>query len=53
MIKFIAEGAYGDVYKVKDKSNDQIYALKKMKHPRESEGIPSTIIRETSLLRDF
>ena len=49
----IGHGAYGDVYKSLDTQTNQIVALKKMKLEVENEGVPSTVIRETSLLREL
>ena len=49
----IGHGAYGDVYKSLDNQTNTIVALKKMKLEVENEGVPSTVIRETSLLREL
>ena len=51
-IEKIGEGTYGVVYKAKDK-DDNIYALKKIRLQAEEEGIPSTAIREISLLKEL
>jgi len=51
-IEKIGEGTYGVVYKCKD-SNGEIYALKKIRLQAEEEGIPSTAIREISLLKEL
>jgi cyclin-dependent kinase len=48
----IGEGTYGVVYKAKDK-DDHLYALKKIRLQAEEEGIPSTAIREISLLKEL
>jgi serine/threonine protein kinase len=48
----INEGTYGEVYKYKD-SNGEFYAFKKIKIQSESEGTPSTVIREISLLKEL
>ncbi len=48
----IGDGAYGDVYKATDE-NGQVFALKKMRITIENEGMPSTVIREISILREF
>ncbi|KAK4883458.1 hypothetical protein RN001_006777 [Aquatica leii] len=50
------EGTYGIVYKAKDKITGKLVALKKIKLEKftnrgESEGIPSTALREISLLK--
>jgi len=52
-IEKIGEGAYGIVYKAKDKITDQYVALKKIRLETESEGVPSTAIREISLLKEL
>ena len=48
----IGEGTYGVVYKAKDRVGD-IYALKTIRLEAEEEGIPSTTIREISLLSEL
>jgi len=48
----VGNGAYGVVYKGKDTATGEIIALKRIKIEVESEGIPSTAIREISLLRE-
>ena len=52
-IEKIGEGTYGIVYKAKDKITDQYVALKKIRLETESEGVPSTAIREISLLKEL
>ncbi|XP_064458013.1 cyclin-dependent kinase 1-like [Ornithodoros turicata] len=52
-VEKIGEGTYGVVYKGKDKRNGQIVALKKIRLESEDEGVPSTAIREISLLREL
>lgn len=59
----IGEGTYGIVYKAKLRgwlsqisegvSNGEFYALKKIRLESEDEGIPSTAIREISLLKEL
>ncbi|KAK7018457.1 Pkinase-domain-containing protein [Favolaschia claudopus] len=46
-------GTYGVVYKAKDLSTGSIVAMKKIRLEAEDEGIPSTAIREISLLREL
>jgi serine/threonine protein kinase len=46
----LGEGTYGVVYKAKDKLTDEIVALKKIRLENTDEGVPSTAIREISLL---
>ena len=52
-IEKIGEGTYGIVYKAKDKITNQFVALKKIRLEIESEGVPSTAIREISLLKEL
>ncbi|SJL08726.1 related to Cdk1-cyclin-dependent kinase 1 [Armillaria ostoyae] len=47
------EGTYGVVYKARDTSTNQIVALKKIRLEAEDEGVPSTAIREISLLKEL
>lgn len=49
----IGEGTYGIVYKAKDRITGEILALKKIRLEAEDEGIPSTAIREISLLKQL
>lgn len=49
----IGEGTYGIVYKAKDRVTGEIIALKKIRLEAEDEGIPSTAIREISLLKEL
>jgi len=47
------QGTYGVVYKAKDKQTDVIVALKRIRLEVEDEGIPSTTLREISVLRQL
>ena len=49
----IGEGTYGVVYKALDRVTNQYVALKKIRLETESEGVPSTAIREISLLKEL
>ena len=49
----IGEGTYGMVFKVRNKASNEILALKKIKIDSEDEGVPSTSIREISLLKEL
>ena len=49
----LGEGTYGVVYRAKDQKGQEIYALKKIRLQAEEEGIPSTAIREISLLKEL
>ncbi|KAJ7160020.1 kinase-like domain-containing protein [Mycena crocata] len=52
-IEKIGEGTYGVVYKARDVSSGSIVALKKIRLEAEDEGVPSTAIREISLLKEL
>ncbi len=47
----IGEGAYGAVYKARNIYTNQIVALKVTRFDSDDEGIPSTTIREISILK--
>lgn len=49
----LGEGTYGVVYKAKDRETGAILALKKIRLEHEDEGVPSTAIREISLLKEL
>lgn len=49
----MGEGTYGVVYKALDRQTDEIVALKRIRLEVEDEGIPSTALREISLLREL
>jgi serine/threonine protein kinase len=49
----VGEGTYGVVYKAKDKQTDSFVALKRIRLEVEDEGIPSTTLREISVLRQL
>ncbi|XP_068624298.1 cyclin-dependent kinase 2 [Battus philenor] len=52
-VEKIGEGTYGVVYKAKDRITGKEIALKKIKLENEPEGVPSTALREISVLRDL
>merc|ERR1719278_747147 len=49
----IGEGTYGVVFKGKNKKTGEIVAMKKIRLESEEEGVPSTAIREVSLLKEL
>ncbi|XP_033607291.1 cyclin-dependent kinase 1 isoform X2 [Cryptotermes secundus] len=52
-IEKIGEGTYGVVYKGRNKKTGQVVAMKKIRLENEDEGIPSTALREISLLKEL
>ncbi|XP_051532627.1 cyclin-dependent kinase 2 isoform X2 [Myxocyprinus asiaticus] len=52
-VEKIGEGTYGVVYKAKNKITGETVALKKIRLDTETEGVPSTAIREISLLKEL
>jgi serine/threonine protein kinase len=53
LIALRCAGTYGVVYKAKDLRTNTIVALKKIRLEAEDEGVPSTAIREISLLKEL
>ncbi|KAK7015566.1 Cyclin-dependent kinase 12 [Halocaridina rubra] len=55
IIAQIGEGTYGQVYKAKakDKKNDEMVALKKVRLENEKEGFPITAVREIKILKQL
>ncbi|OQR88222.1 cell division protein kinase 2 [Achlya hypogyna] len=49
----IGEGTYGVVYKAMDLNTSSTVALKKIRLESEDEGVPSTAMREISLLKEL
>jgi serine/threonine protein kinase len=47
----LGKGTYGSVYKAQKKNSNEIIAIKKIKLDVDSEGIPSTALREISILK--
>lgn len=53
LILCYSKGTYGVVYKARDITTGEIVALKKIRLEAEDEGVPSTAIREISLLKEL
>jgi serine/threonine protein kinase len=49
----LGEGTYGVVYRAKHKQTGEIVAVKKIRLEKEDDGVPSTAIREISLLKNL
>ncbi|NXH15917.1 CDK3 kinase, partial [Bucco capensis] len=49
----IGEGTYGVVYKARHKHTRQLVAVKKIRLDADTEGVPTTAIREISLLKEL
>ncbi|GAA5928140.1 hypothetical protein JCM10213_005661 [Rhodosporidiobolus nylandii] len=49
----VGEGTYGTVYKCRALATNQIVALKKIRLEEEDEGVPSTALREVSVLMEL
>jgi len=47
----LGKGTYGSVYKAQKKNTNELIAIKKIKLDVDSEGIPSTALREISILK--
>lgn len=52
-LESIGEGTYGVVYRARDRTTQEIVALKKIKLENEDEGVPSTAMREISILKEL
>merc|ERR1712226_1039408 len=52
-LNVIGNGAYGTVFRARDKTTDTIVALKKMKFFLTEDGVPMAILREISLLKQL
>lgn len=52
-LSVIGNGAYGTVYKAKDKSSGQVVALKKVRVPLTEDGLPMSTLREIATLKQL
>ena len=50
---YLFSGAYGTVYRARDKTTETIVALKKMRFSLTEDGVPMAILREISLLKQL
>jgi cyclin-dependent kinase-like len=51
ILAIVGEGAYGIVYKARNKETDEIVAIKKFKEGDEDEIVKKTTLREVKMLR--
>jgi len=49
----LGEGTYGVVYKALNRETNEFVAIKKIRLEKEDDGVPSTAIREISLLKNL
>ena len=49
----VFSGAYGTVYRARDRITGDIVALKKMRFALTEDGVPMSILREISLLKQL
>jgi serine/threonine protein kinase len=49
----LGKGTYGSVYKAQKRDTNEIFAIKKIKLDVDTEGIPSTALREISILKSL
>jgi serine/threonine protein kinase len=49
----VGEGTYGVVFKAKDTVQNKTVAMKKIKLENDDEGVPSTAMREISILKEL
>ena len=52
-IEKLGEGTYGVVYKAQNLETGEFVAIKKIRLEKEDDGVPSTAIREISLLKNL
>lgn len=52
-VSTVLPGTYGVVYKGRHKATGQVVAMKKIRLESEEEGVPSTAIREVTLLQEL
>ncbi|GFR06384.1 cell division control protein 2 homolog, partial [Trichonephila clavata] len=52
-ISYIGEGAYGSVFKCKDKKYDLIVALKKLRIRHEDRPLPRNFMREITIMKEL
>jgi serine/threonine protein kinase len=52
-VALIGYGAYGTVYKARSSNSQSFVALKKVRIPLSEDGVPTSLVREISLLRQL
>jgi serine/threonine protein kinase len=49
----LGSGSYAVVYKARNRETDEVIALKKLRFGFDEQGLPSSTLREISLLKDL
>ena len=52
-VQELGSGSYAVVYKAKNRETDEIIALKKLRFGFDDQGLPSSTLREISLLKEL
>ncbi|KAM3186135.1 hypothetical protein ACTXT7_004921 [Hymenolepis weldensis] len=52
-IKKVGQGTFGEVFKVREKRTNKIYAVKRLRTEKEVEGFPLTSLREVIILQQL
>ncbi|VDN11595.1 unnamed protein product [Dibothriocephalus latus] len=53
IIQKVGQGTFGEVFKVRHKTSKDVFALKRLKIEKETEGFPITALREVRILRSL
>jgi len=52
-LEILGQGMFGSVYRARCRSTGELVAIKRLLFEDEEDGVPSSVIREVCLLRDF